>query len=123
VITGVGGGVLRDLLTAEVPVVLHHRQLYAIPSLLGALVTVLLWRVGALSTPTAVVAVLVVFVLRVVALRFRLEAPGPWVGGRRPRNPGVGGAGRSRGVRRTWRGGTGRGGRSGGDEQTGPADG
>lgn len=121
VITGVGGGVLRDLLTAEVPVVLHHRQLYAIPSLLGAVVTVVLWRGGALATATAVVAVLVVFVLRVVALRFRLEAPGPWVGGRRPRNPGVGGAGRARGVRRTWRG-PGREGRAGGDERADPND-
>ena len=35
VMTGVGGGVLRDLLSGEVPVVLHHRQLYAIPALLG----------------------------------------------------------------------------------------
>jgi uncharacterized membrane protein YeiH len=103
VITGVGGGVLRDLLTAEVPVVLHHRQLYAIPSVIGATLTVVLWQLDVLTGATAIGAVAVVLVLRLVALRFRLQAPGPWVGGRTPRNPKVGGAGRARGVRRTWR--------------------
>ena len=46
VMTGVGGGVLRDLLSGEVPVVLHHRQLYAIPALLGSTVTAILWWQG-----------------------------------------------------------------------------
>ncbi|RMI09824.1 trimeric intracellular cation channel family protein, partial [Cellulomonas triticagri] len=78
VITGVGGGVLRDLLTGEVPVVLHHRQLYAIPSVLGAVALVLLWRGDALDVTTQVVAVAVVLVTRLVALRFRLQAPGAW---------------------------------------------
>jgi uncharacterized membrane protein YeiH len=78
VITGVGGGVLRDLLTGEVPVVLHHRQLYAIPSVLGAVLTAVLWRQGALTVPTEVLAVAVVLATRLVALRFRLQAPGPW---------------------------------------------
>ncbi|WP_255596246.1 trimeric intracellular cation channel family protein [Cellulomonas sp. C5510] len=78
VITGVGGGVLRDLLTGEVPVVLHQRQLYAIPSVLGALLVAVLWHQDALSVGTEVVAVLVVLGTRLVALRFRLQAPGPW---------------------------------------------
>ncbi|HEY0186038.1 MAG TPA: TRIC cation channel family protein [Cellulomonas sp.] len=103
VITGVGGGVLRDLLTAEVPVVLHHRQLYAIPSVVGAVLTVVLWQLDLLSAAGAVVAVLVVLGLRLIAMRFRLQAPGPWVGGHHPHTPKVGGAGRARGVRRTWR--------------------
>lgn len=78
VITGVGGGVLRDILTGEVPVVLHQRQLYAIPSVLGALLVAVLWHAGALTVPTEVLAVSVVLVTRLVALRFRLQAPGPW---------------------------------------------
>ncbi|HEY0217701.1 MAG TPA: TRIC cation channel family protein [Cellulomonas sp.] len=103
VITGVGGGVLRDLLTAEVPVVLSHRQLYAIPSLIGASMTAVLWWSGHLGAATAVAGVLVVLVLRLVALRFRLQAPGPWEGVRPPGPPKVRGAGRARGVRRTLR--------------------
>ncbi|WP_273654382.1 trimeric intracellular cation channel family protein [Cellulomonas fimi] len=80
VMTGVGGGVLRDLLTGEVPVVLHHRQLYAVPALLGAVLTVVLWRWEALDGATITGAVLLIFVLRVLALRFRLTVPGPWRG-------------------------------------------
>ena len=38
-LTGIGGGVLRDLLAREVPVVLQ-RELYAVPALLGAAVVV-----------------------------------------------------------------------------------
>ena len=80
VMTGVGGGVLRDLLSGEVPVVLHHRQLYAIPALLGSTVTAILWWQGVITTATSVVVVIAVFVLRVSALRFQLKAPGPWRG-------------------------------------------
>lgn len=81
VLTGVGGGVLRDLLSAEVPVVLHHRQLYAIPSLLGATVTAILWQTGTLTVVTSSAVVVGVFALRLLALRYRLQAPGPWSGG------------------------------------------
>jgi uncharacterized membrane protein YeiH len=80
VITGVGGGVLRDLLTGEVPVVLHHRQLYAVPAVVGASLTAVLWTTGALTLLTEALAVVAVFVLRVVAMRLRLSAPGPWRG-------------------------------------------
>lgn len=78
VITGVGGGVLRDLLTGEVPAVLHHRQLYAIPSVVGSSLTALLWATSTLTPVTAAIAVATVFVLRVAAMRLRLNAPGPW---------------------------------------------
>ena len=83
IITGVGGGVLRDLLTGEVPVVLHHRQLYAIPAVIGASFTVALWSTSSLSTLTAGLAVALVLGLRLVAMRFHLNVPGPWRGGAR----------------------------------------
>ena len=35
ILTGIGGGVLRDLLSGEVPIVLHQRQLYAVPAVIG----------------------------------------------------------------------------------------
>ncbi len=83
-ITGVGGGVLRDLLTAEVPAVLHHRELYAVPALVGATSTAALWESGLLTSATSALVVAVVFVLRLLAMRFHLSAPGPWEGFRRP---------------------------------------
>ncbi|MFC0643735.1 trimeric intracellular cation channel family protein [Cellulomonas phragmiteti] len=80
VLTGVGGGMLRDLLTGEVPVVLHHRQLYAVPALLGALATALLWHLELAGVVGLSAVAAGVFGLRVAALRFRLNAPGPWRG-------------------------------------------
>ncbi|WP_309134863.1 TRIC cation channel family protein [Cellulomonas sp.] len=83
VLTGVGGGVLRDLLTGEVPVVLHHRQLYAIPALVGATAMVVLWYADVTGPVVTAAVAAGVFGLRLVALRYRLSAPGPWRGGTR----------------------------------------
>jgi uncharacterized membrane protein YeiH len=80
VVSGAGGGVLRDLLTGEVPVVLHDRQLYAIPALAGAVSITALWQLDLVGPLAAGLVVLAIFVARVVALRFRLHAPGPWRG-------------------------------------------
>lgn len=80
VLTGIGGGMLRDLLTGEVPVVLHQRQLYAVPALLGSVATALLWHADQRGAVALTVVAGGVFALRVAALRFRLKAPGPWRG-------------------------------------------
>src|SRR3954471_21477981 len=47
-ITGIGGGILRDVLLREVPTVLRH-ELYAIPALLGAGVMVAAQKSGSSS--------------------------------------------------------------------------
>src|SRR4051794_32458197 len=47
-ITGIGGGILRDVLLREVPTVLRH-DLYAIPALVGAAVLVIAQESGATS--------------------------------------------------------------------------
>ncbi|MGL4744403.1 MAG: trimeric intracellular cation channel family protein [Dermatophilaceae bacterium] len=73
-ITGVGGGLLRDLLAGQVPEVLQ-RELYAVPALAGAGLVVLVDRLGALSTLTVWAAVAVVFVTRVTAVVLDLHAP------------------------------------------------
>jgi uncharacterized membrane protein YeiH len=80
VLTGIGGGVLRDLLADEVPVVLHERRLYAVPAVIGAVLMATLWAVGALTAVTTLLTAGVVFGLRVAAMRFRLQVPGPWSG-------------------------------------------
>jgi uncharacterized membrane protein YeiH len=79
-LTGVGGGVLRDLLTGEVPAVLHQRQLYAVPAIVGAALTSALWSTQRLTVASVLGSVGVVFCLRIAAMRFRLQAPGPWTG-------------------------------------------
>lgn len=75
-ITGVGGGTLRDVLIREVPAVLTS-GLYAIPALVGALLAVVGERVGLSGAPTAVVAAVVCFIIRMVGVRYGIDAPGP----------------------------------------------
>lgn len=74
--TGVGGGTLRDVLIREVPAVLTS-GLYAIPALTGALLVVIGDRAGSPGFVVAVVAALVCFVIRMIGIRYRIDAPGP----------------------------------------------
>jgi uncharacterized membrane protein YeiH len=75
-ITGVGGGTLRDVLIREVPTVLTS-GLYAIPALVGAFIVVSADRLGVADTPAALVGALVCFVIRMVGVRYGIDAPGP----------------------------------------------
>jgi len=75
-ITGVGGGTLRDMLVRQVPAVLHS-ELYAIPALIGAGITVATIRGGVYGPAAAVVAVAACFLVRLLGVFFGLNAPGP----------------------------------------------
>lgn len=66
-LTGIGGGILRDVLVGVVPVVLR-RELYAVPAALGATVVVLGDEVGADASTTAVAAAVVVFAVRMLGV-------------------------------------------------------
>ncbi len=82
-ITGIGGGLLRDVLTNEIPVVLQ-REIYAVASLVGAAVVVVGVRLDLRSAPPAVAAATLVFLLRLLSLRAKWNAP---VAGERPYRP------------------------------------
>ncbi len=86
-LTGIGGGLIRDLLVDEVPIVLRERELYAIPATVGATAAVVLGATGTLNQITGIVLVVMIFGLRLVSLKLRWSAPGPWqgFGRRRPR--------------------------------------
>jgi uncharacterized membrane protein YeiH len=75
-ITAVGGGTLRDVLIRQIPTVLRS-ELYAIPALIGAAVTVATIRAGVHGIPAAIAAAAVCFVVRLVGVHFGLNAPGP----------------------------------------------
>jgi uncharacterized membrane protein YeiH len=75
-VTGVGGGTLRDVLVGEVPSVLRN-GLYAIPALIGAAVTVVTARAGVYGVPAAFGAATACFAVRMVGVRFELNAPAP----------------------------------------------
>lgn len=76
VITAVGGGTLRDLLILRVPTVLRN-ELYAIPALVAAAITVGLLHLDVYSVWTALGAAAVCFLIRMLGLRFDLHAPEP----------------------------------------------
>jgi len=77
--TGIAGGVIRDLFVGEVPLVLADRQFYAIPAMIGALLTALAWDYGVLGTLTRVGIVVFIIGFRLLALRRHWSVPAPAV--------------------------------------------
>jgi uncharacterized membrane protein YeiH len=75
-ITGVGGGTIRDSLLGRVPSVLRS-ELYAIPALAAAAVTVAAIQMGVYGLAAALSAAAVCFVIRMLGVAFGLNAPGP----------------------------------------------
>ena len=77
VITGVGGGVVRDLLSGEVPRVLAQRELYATPALVGATVYAAAWSADLVNAAVTWGCVLLIGAFRVLALLRNWQAPAP----------------------------------------------
>jgi uncharacterized membrane protein YeiH len=75
-ITGVGGGTVRDVLIQRMPPVLSS-ELYAIPALIAALITVLTSRAGVYGAPAAIVAAAACFAIRLFGVRYGINAPRP----------------------------------------------
>jgi uncharacterized membrane protein YeiH len=73
-ITGVGGGVLRDILVREIPVVLRS-GLYAIPALVGAAIVVVASESGTHNLAFPIVGAAVCFLIRLAGLYFNLNMP------------------------------------------------
>src|SRR3954452_7770354 len=73
-ITGVGGGILRDVLLRDVPVVLRH-DLYAIPALLGAAILVLAQKSGTSSPVFPIFAAGVCIGVRLAGLKYGVNVP------------------------------------------------
>ncbi|MEU4469966.1 trimeric intracellular cation channel family protein [Micromonospora sp. NPDC023888] len=88
-LTAIGGGLARDLLTAEIPVVLR-REIYALAALAGSVTVALLYVTGQTGPAPLTAAAVLVFGLRLIALRRRWSAPvatlrPPRTGGADPR--------------------------------------
>jgi len=75
-LTGIGGGVARDLLAGRVPVVLRS-EIYATPALVGAAVAVVGESSGLSTFAYAIPAVVLCTGWRLLALRKGWEAPRP----------------------------------------------
>jgi uncharacterized membrane protein YeiH len=68
VMTGIGGGMVRDVLLAEIPTVLRA-ELYAVAALAGAAVVVIGHALQLPAAPVTAVALILCFWLRVMAIR------------------------------------------------------
>ena len=75
-VTAVGGGTLRDVLVRQVPSVLSS-GLYAVPALVGAAITVATIRTDVYGVPAALGAACACFGIRMLGVRFDLNAPAP----------------------------------------------
>ncbi|HEU4664868.1 MAG TPA: trimeric intracellular cation channel family protein [Dokdonella sp.] len=89
-LSGIGGGIVRDVLLSEVPLVLRT-ELYAVAALAGAAVVVVGDRLGVPATAAMCSGALLCFVLRLLAIRYGWGLPvagrADAIGSRGPRTP------------------------------------
>ena len=73
-LTGIGGGILRDLFVMRMPVVLR-KHVYALPVLIGAALYLLCYRLGATQLVASGAVICAVFVLRMLATYYHWNLP------------------------------------------------
>ncbi|HMK45906.1 MAG TPA: TRIC cation channel family protein, partial [Methanocella sp.] len=73
-ITGVGGGVIRDMLVAEVPLVLKA-DFYATATIIGGATFALLYWLGWSASITSLTAFIMTLLLRVLAIWLKWQLP------------------------------------------------
>jgi uncharacterized membrane protein YeiH len=75
-VTGVGGGLLRDLLVRDEPLLLKPGQFYALAALAGCLLFFILAVYFKIPAPRAgLITVAATFVFRVLAIQFNWRTP------------------------------------------------
>ena len=72
--TGVGGGILRDMMTRSIPYVLQ-KHIYALASLVGSLMFYLLIVFGANDTASLLITMVFIVAVRVLAARYKWSLP------------------------------------------------
>ena len=73
-ITGVFGGVLRDIICNEVPVLFKQSQLYATCSFIGSLIFVILANYFSVDSIVPLVScILSAFILRVISVKYNIQ--------------------------------------------------
>jgi uncharacterized membrane protein YeiH len=75
VVTGTAGGVLRDILTAEIPMILKRGELYATTAIVGVSVYLLLAAIGLPRPIPSIVGMMTIFGLRLAAIFLGLRLP------------------------------------------------
>jgi uncharacterized membrane protein YeiH len=74
ILTGVGGGVVRDVLAAEIPLIFRS-EVYAVASMLGAVIVIAASQAGFSGIPSEILAAIATFILRMVSVQRGWKIP------------------------------------------------
>jgi uncharacterized membrane protein YeiH len=72
--TAIMGGVIRDVLTNETPV-LFRKEIYATACLAGAILYLILYKIGIDRNMNLVASIILIFIIRILAVKFQLALP------------------------------------------------
>jgi uncharacterized membrane protein YeiH len=75
VMTGVAGGVIRDILTAEIPLIFRHGDLYATAAITGAALYLLLLSAGLPRPLPTILAMTAIVLLRFASIFWSIRLP------------------------------------------------
>lgn len=73
-ITAVGGGVLRDMMSNEIPLILKKR-IYAIAAIIGSIIYYVLWNTKLPFEITMFTSIFITVIIRLLAKRYRWNLP------------------------------------------------
>jgi uncharacterized membrane protein YeiH len=68
------GGVIRDVLTNETPV-LFKKEIYATACLAGAILYLILYKLGVDRDLNLLLSIILIFILRILAVKYKLSLP------------------------------------------------
>lgn len=74
VLTGVGGGVVRDLLVKTVPMILR-KQVYALPAIVGGILYYYMTKAGVNEIICVVITIILIMTVRILAAILRWNLP------------------------------------------------
>jgi len=73
-VTGVVGGIIRDILINEIPII-FTQELYAVACIIGAGAFCLMIKLGANITVTEISTAILIIVIRIFATKFKISLP------------------------------------------------
>ena len=74
IVTGIGGGMIRDVLADDIPAVLT-KHVYAIACIAGSIVLVLLWKYTASELISSLAGFFTIVIIRFLAMHFKWNLP------------------------------------------------
>ncbi|GBU08976.1 inner membrane protein [Gammaproteobacteria bacterium] len=74
IITGVGGGILRDVLAREIPMILQ-KEVYATACLAGASIHIVFYNLGFGTNASMLMGMFVTLLIRLTAIAYNLKLP------------------------------------------------